>query len=173
MELRRVVHDEQAARLEVHVNHAAWRRLRAYRHAPRRAKREERNRKAFANLVQVIVVRGDAVAPVAVQVEADAVERYSSAGNHARGSAQDGWRREGRRRIEPEVGHQPRHVNLAVVHQPALGSPLDAAAQLREPGLGGLRIDQGTRISDPPAFVVGQQPLARVEERQLSHRQSS
>ena len=51
VELRRVVHHEQAARLEVDVNQLARPFLRAYGHAPRRTKRNEGNREAFANLV--------------------------------------------------------------------------------------------------------------------------
>src|SRR5688572_3757313 len=93
MELGRVVHDEETARLQVDMNHAPWLRLRAYGHAPYGAKRHERDREPFANLGQVIVVRGDAIPAVTIEVEAHAVEWHTEAVTQAARNVQDCARR--------------------------------------------------------------------------------
>jgi hypothetical protein len=58
--------------------------LRADRHAARRAERDERTRKTVAQLVQVIVVRCDAVASVTIEVQTGGVEVHAQVGPHAR-----------------------------------------------------------------------------------------
>jgi hypothetical protein len=62
MQLRRMVHHQEAARLEIDVDRAPRRPLRTYGHPPRGAERHQRDRKAFTNFIEMIVVRGDAVA---------------------------------------------------------------------------------------------------------------
>lgn len=66
MELRHVIHDEQAAGLQIDMRRPTWCGVRADCHAARSAERDERNRKAFAKLVEVVIVRGDAVASVTI-----------------------------------------------------------------------------------------------------------
>src|ERR1700735_5273639 len=60
--LRLVTHHEQAAVLQIHVEHAPRPRLAANRHAPRRTQRKQRDGKSRLDFVEVIVMRGDAVA---------------------------------------------------------------------------------------------------------------
>jgi hypothetical protein len=128
VELRRVVHHEQAARLEVNMNDRPWFRFRPYGHPARGAKGDQRDRKAVANLVQIVVVRGDTVTAVTIQVEPDGVERHAEAVDHAARRVQKCAGHRGRRRIEPKVAHQPRHIDLPLVHHPPLAPPLHGAA---------------------------------------------
>src|SRR5215207_10572974 len=74
MQLGRIVHHEETAGLQVDMNQAFRGRLGPDGHASRGAKLYQRDREAFPKVVQVVVVRCDAVAAVTIQVQADAVE---------------------------------------------------------------------------------------------------
>ena len=66
VELRQILHDEKDAWLEVNVNGTPRRGLLANRHPPRRPEREQRDREALPDLVQMIIVGRDTVAAVPV-----------------------------------------------------------------------------------------------------------
>src|SRR5688500_10469623 len=103
MNLAGVVHHEEASRLEVDMQRPPRRLLCADGHPARGSKREQRDGKAFADLVEMVVVRRDAVATVAVEVQADAVEGNAEAVTDAIGRIDDYRRRGVGRRIEAEV----------------------------------------------------------------------
>ena len=73
VKLRCIVHDQEAARLEIDMDHAPRRPLRAYGHPPGRAERDQCNGKPRPNLVEMVVMRVDAVPAVRIPVEADAL----------------------------------------------------------------------------------------------------
>src|SRR5437660_700882 len=121
----------------------------------------------------MVVVRGDAVAAITVQIQTYAVERRADAVDYASRRIQDGGRREAGWLIEPEVANQPRYVDLAVVHHPPLGAPLDDAAQLPEPLVRGGGVDETWHVRDSSSLVVHEHPLARFEEGRLRHGNSA
>jgi hypothetical protein len=150
------------------VEHALRRRLRADRHRARGAERQQRDRKAADDLVQVVVVWSDAVATVAVEVQADAAERYAGGGDHAAGRGADRVGRGILHRREPEMGLKPRHVHVAVVHPAPLRLPVHRLAQLVEPGPRDLGRHEVGGVHDAPALVVHQHGLPGPrEERHL------
>src|SRR5216683_5548312 len=175
MELRLVAHHQEAAGFEVDVQAAPRRRLRADRHPPGGAQGQERDRKSLRELVEMIVVGGDAVAPVAVPVEADAGEAYTRAREDLAGRLADG---RGHAFAlagvapETEVRGEARHVDVAVVHPAALRLPFETVAQCLEPRLrdGGGHETGG--VGDPSPLVVGDDARARFEQRPLRRSRS-
>ena len=83
MKLRIVFHDQHTAGLEIDVNHPSRLGCCSYGHAPSGAERKERDRKAFANLVEVVVVWRDAVAAIAIEIETNAVKGHGERVHHA------------------------------------------------------------------------------------------
>ena len=67
------------------------------------------------------------------------------------------------------MAHEARHVDFALVHHPPLRAPSHARPNLGEPRPGGVGIDERGHVRDPSPFVIHQQRLARVEQRQLPH----
>ena len=116
--------------------------------------------------VEVVVVRGHAVAPVAVEVEADAVEGNVRLADDLPSGLEDRVRDPGLPRVQAEMAGQPRDVDLAVVHLAALGLPLHLLAQLREPVRGVARGDEVRRVDDASPRVVREDGLPGVEQRQ-------
>jgi hypothetical protein len=146
-----------------------WRSVRADCHAARSAERDERNWKAFAKLVEVVVVWGDAVVSIAIQVQADGVEGYAKVGAHARRRSEDRRWRVAARRIKPVVTDESRHVDLAVVHLPPHLAPTHTDSQLGKPhGCRGC-IDKSRRIRNTSKLIVREDPVTRLEQSTLRH----
>ena len=121
-------------------------------------------------LVEMIVVGRDAVLPGPIEVQPDARE-----GNPQRLS--DAFRGQAQARgkgflagtgTEREPRGEPRHVDLAVVHDAALGLPWNDRAQLPKPVVGLVFGDEARRIDDLSACIVHEDGFARFEEGKLS-----
>ena len=95
----------------------------------------------------MVVVWRHAIAAVTVQVEPDAVERHAEMGDDPPGGVQNCRRRRVWCGVETEGAKQPRHVYLAIVHFAPFGSPPHTAAELCEPDLRPLRIDETGDLS--------------------------
>ena len=154
VKLRHVVHHEQAAGLEINMNDSPPPRLCAYGHAPCGAERNEGNRETMAKLAQMIVVCSNAVAAVTVEVQPNTVERHFDAVGDAPGSVENHGRRRGGWWVEPKVTDQPRHIDLAVVHQAPLCPPLHSDAQFGEPSARSGRINKARRVGDSAPLVI-------------------
>jgi hypothetical protein len=115
----------------------------------------------------VIVVRRHAVPAVAVEVQADAVERGEHPRAHAPRGLGDRGGQAGLRWIEREVRGEAWHVDLAVVHPAPLRLPVDLVPQQREPGFRDRLLDEARQVDDPPPGIVGQEGLGGIEEREL------
>src|SRR5215467_13155661 len=125
VKLRRVVHHEEAARLEIDVYCALRRLFGTDGHQACRAKRDERDRKPLLDFVEMIVVRRHAVTAVAIEVQADAVERHVEPFDRAlRGTPNRLWYRD-LRLVQPKTRHQAWHVDLTLVHHSPLCMPTD------------------------------------------------
>ena len=172
--LRRIAHHEQTARLEIEVERVAGGLLRADDHPPSCAERKQRDRRSLNELVQVIVMRRDAVAAVAIAIEPDAVERRTNGLNYVLrgfGAVYSGTGPSGRSKPKGYLERRPRNVHFLFVHRSALRAPVDAVADFGKPGVSHRAIDEARRIGNAPAFVVGEHGISRFEERQLrAHR---
>ena len=124
MELGLPAHHEQAARLQVDVEHAPRGALRADHEPARRAEGQQRDRLALDEVRELVVVRRDAVVLVAVEVEADAVIRRAGGRANERKRFAEGF---GQRRVVGTVVRaQARHVDFALVHHATPATPCDA-----------------------------------------------
>ena len=114
-------------------------------------------------------MRGDAVASVTIQVQAHGVEGYAQVGSHARRRSENRRRSVAAKRIEPVVADESRHVDLAVVHLAPHLTPAHTDSQLGKPhGRRGC-IDKSRRIRNTSAFIVLEDPVARLKQRELRH----
>ena len=73
------------------------------------------------------------------------------------------------RRIEPVVADESRHVDLAVVHLPPHLTPAHTDSQLGKPHGRRSCIDKSRRIRNTSAFIVLEDPVARLKQRELRH----
>ena len=130
----------------------------ADRHAASRTERHQRDRKPRDDLVGMIVVRRDAVATVAVEIQTGVGKRGTGGFHYPPLRLAD----RGRRRwiVQAKRGDQSWNVDLAVVHHAALASPSDARAQLVEPGARAFEIDESREVFDPPRRVIEENPPA-------------
>src|SRR5437879_2861409 len=147
-----VAHHEQAAGVEVEIEHAARPEGAAYRHAPRRPEAHQSNRRALGSAFDVIAMRRDAVVSVSVEVQTSGRKCHAADPLDVRAHRPNGlWKH---RILEREARDEPGYVDDAIVHRAALRTPLDAGAELVKPRTH-LRVTEKRRpVHDAARFVV-------------------
>ena len=117
------------------------------------------------DLVEVVVVRGDAVSPVPIKVQPQAVKTRFGDVARLRGDLRK--RRRQLRIVEPVAGDAPWYVDVTIVHPPAFALPHGAVAQRLEPRRRGRRIREPRNVVDRTGFVSDERPPPVAEDSEL------
>src|SRR5579863_422050 len=116
----------------------------------------------------MVVMRRDAVATVAVEIQSSAVERrLRCIANVTRGL---GNGRRHRVLREAITCRQPRYVDFAIVHHSARRIPFYTIAQAIEPAPRRLYVGEAGSVDDGSRFVVHEGATAGAEETELRRR---
>ena len=117
------------------------------------------------DLVEVVVVRRDAIVPIAIVVEAGAIE--GSLRRILRTARRFG--KDVRKPIvrKPIACDEPRNDYFSIVHPPPFALPRYAIAKRVKPALSSGRLCKSGDVCDRAAFVANQRPALFAEKSEL------
>ena len=142
--------------------------LTSNRHAPCGAKADQRNRRSVGPSLNMIAVRRDAIVAVAIKIQScrikgDSARFFDRRPHEANRLGQLGI-------VKRIRSDKARNIDDAIVHRPALGSPVDIFAEPVKPFAYEIGVKKRVPVDDAPGRTVGEHFSTGLRnEGQLNH----